>query len=184
MAAIDNVLYVDSSSIAALFATGSLFGTASNAVSASWAPSGANGTTLVTASTYQVTASWANNTLASNTAAVATSASFASASISSNTSTSASFSQTASYFNIFPKLKAGVIASNAFSSSGGNPWTASITFTTAYPTSNYSVTVTGADARPWTVEQLSASNFTISTNSTQALTANVYWQSMAVGESA
>ena len=47
--------------------TGSLNGTASNAISASWAPGGGGGTTLITASTYQITASWALSTLTSST---------------------------------------------------------------------------------------------------------------------
>lgn len=203
MAANDNIFYVNTASILILTATGSLFGTSSwssNAIvatSASWASasisssyaitasfastSGNSGTTLVTASMYQITSSWASQSLFS---ATSLSSSFASASISSSFTTTASFATTASYYNLFPKIKAGVLQSSSFSSSAGNPWTSSITFTTAFPTANYGVTVTGADARPWTVEQLSSSNFTISTNSTQVLSAPVYWQAIAVGESA
>jgi len=78
---LENIQYIDSASIMVLFvgnesATGSLFGTASwannvisssYAVTASYASNGVGGgTTLVTASTYQITSSWSNNNLSTS----------------------------------------------------------------------------------------------------------------------
>jgi hypothetical protein len=75
--------------------------------------------------------------------------------------------------------KANAISSASF---GGTPLTSSITFTTPYPNSSYSVVVTGEDARIWTIESKTASGFTINSNSNIALAGNTYWQSTSYGE--
>jgi hypothetical protein len=75
--------------------------------------------------------------------------------------------------------KNNVVANTSFS---GIPLTASITFTTAFPNTNYSVVVTGEDARSWTIQSKTTSSFTINSNSTTALTGNTYWQAATYGE--
>lgn len=171
--ALDNILYVNSASVVSFNASGSVpngvsfFGTSSAAisssfaVSASWAP--AQNTT-----TYAVSSSWASSSL------FTTSASFASQSISS------SFSTTSSYFTIFPLVKSGIISASLFT---GIPLTVTASFTIPMPNTLYSVSIIGGDARNWTVEFVSASNFTISTNSSQALTDYVRWTAIGIGES-
>lgn len=81
----------------------------------------------------------------------------------------ASYASTASYIQT---LKAG---SGSIASFGGSPYTSSIAFTTAYANNLYAVTVTGEDARTWTIESKTSAGFTINTNSSVALTGPVYW---------
>lgn len=77
-------------------------------------------------------------------------------------------------------LKSGSAASGSFS---GTPRTASVTFTTAFANTNYSIVVTGSDARIFTVESKTTSGFTINTNAAEALTGDVFWQCMEYGQS-
>lgn len=79
------------------------------------------------------------------------------------------------------KNKSGIVTSATFA---GVPYTATVTFTTAFSDANYSVSITGDDARVWTVESRAASNFIISSNSTQPLTGDVCWVATKNGESA
>jgi hypothetical protein len=58
-----------------------------------------------------------------------------------------------------------------------------VTFTTAFPDTNYTITVTGVDARQWSWSSKATTGFTISSNANQALTGNVDWQAIAIGES-
>lgn len=69
-------------------------------------------------------------------------------------------------------LKAG---SASLASFAGTPFTSSITFGSAFSTNLYAVTVTGEDARSWTIQSKSSAGFTINSNSTVALTGPVYW---------
>ena len=74
-----------------------IFGTASAAISASWAPT--SGTTLFTASIYQITSSWANNSSTASYANTVISSSFSTNSLTSsyaNTVISSSFSTNSS----------------------------------------------------------------------------------------
>jgi len=75
-------------------------------------------------------------------------------------------------------LKAG---SGSIASFGGSPLTASFTFTNPYANNNYAVTVTGEDARIWTIQSKTATGFTINSNSTTALTGPVYWIANSFG---
>ncbi len=84
-----------------------------------------------------------------------------------SSSTSASYAATASYI---PTIKAGNTTTFA-----GTPLSSSIIFTTSFPDNNYAVTVTGLDARSWTIPAKFNSGFTINSNSTVALTGPVYW---------
>jgi hypothetical protein len=68
--------------------------------------------------------------------------------------------------------KAGSDSAASFS---GTPLTSSISFGTAFSNNNYAVTVTGEDARSWTLQSKTSAGFTINTNSSVALTGPVYW---------
>jgi hypothetical protein len=69
--------------------------------------------------------------------------------------------------------KSGFVASGTFA---GSPKKATITFTTAFSSTAYSIVVTGIDARSWTIESQLAGSFVINANANQALTGNVFWQ--------
>jgi hypothetical protein len=77
------------------------------------------------------------------------------------------------------KLKAGVVSSGTFT---GSPKKATVTFTTAFPSTSYAISIAGTDARYFTYESLLAGSFVISANANQALTGNVHWQAIATGE--
>jgi hypothetical protein len=148
-----------------------------------------SGSNLGITASLNGTSSWSNNSStasyvnSSNISGTVTSASYSiTSSYASNISPTitASYSTTASYYKLPYAIKSGKIASQSFS---GTPLTSDVTFATAYPDTNYAVNVIGGDARLWTLENVSSSNFTISTNSTTALTDYVYWTSIANGES-
>ena len=86
---------------------------------------------------------------------------------------------TASYALGIPTIKAGILSASAFS---GSPFSASVTFTTAFPNTIYSIAVTGEASRTYTVQQKSGSRFYINTNSSTPMTGSVYWQAMSIGE--
>jgi hypothetical protein len=65
--------------------------------------------------------------------------------------------------------------SGSAASFGGTPRTASITFGSAFSDNLYAVTVTGEDARSFTIQSKSSTGFTINSNSSVALTGPVYW---------
>jgi hypothetical protein len=79
------------------------------------------------------------------------------------------------------QTKAGSVANSSF---GGSPLSASIIFSTAFPNTNYAITVTGEDARSWTIENKLSGSFIINSNSSVGLTGNTYWTATAYGESA
>lgn len=81
-------------------------------------------------------------------------------------------SSTGQVFSSSPPSKAGSASAASF---GGSPRTSSVTFATAYPNNNYSVTVTGTDARTWTIQSKTAAGFTINSNSSTALTGATFW---------
>jgi hypothetical protein len=69
-------------------------------------------------------------------------------------------------------VKAG---SGSAASFGGSPLTSSITFGSAFSDNLYAVTITGEDARSWTIQNKSSTGFTVNSNSSTALTGPVYW---------
>jgi hypothetical protein len=77
------------------------------------------------------------------------------------------------------KTKSGVVALGAFA---GNPKTSTVTFTTAYPDTNYSILLTGTDARFYTYQTKLAGGFVINCNANQALTGPVQWETVYIGE--
>jgi hypothetical protein len=172
------------SAVSASFATSaSIAAQAQTATSASHAviADTAVSATTATSASYANTSSVALTSLSTTSASYAVSSSVAAIATSASFATTAQTAATASYYNLFPNIKSGKLSASAF---GGNPMTASVTFATPYPNTNYSVTIIGGDARSWTLEQVSASKFTISTNSKFALSDFVYWTAMGNGESA
>ena len=126
--------------------------------------------TNITASLFG-TSSWARNSV---TASYVTGSVFTS----TNPALSASYAATASYVNGLI-IKSNAIQNTSF---GGSPLTASVTFTTGFPNTSLTVTVTGTDSRAWAVQSLTKDGFVVNSNSSQALTGKVYWQAMSIGE--
>lgn len=78
------------------------------------------------------------------------------------------------------KTKAGQVSAGTFAS---NPKTATVTFSTAFPDANYSVTVLGqADGRTWKSASKVAGSFVINTQANAALTGAVDWIAVYQGE--
>jgi hypothetical protein len=80
-----------------------------------------------------------------------------------------------------PLFKAGSIAAGSFT---GNPKTATVTFTTPFP-SVPRVLITGTtDGRSWAVTSTTVNGFTVSAQANQAITGDVNWVAHLAGESA
>jgi hypothetical protein len=116
------------------------------------------------------TASWAHSSSQALTASYITGSIFSG----SNLALSASYALTASFVSSLPvTIKAGSASAASF---GGTPLTSStITFGTSFPNNLYAITVTGEDARSWTIKNKVSSSFTINSNSVEKLTGPVYW---------
>jgi hypothetical protein len=68
--------------------------------------------------------------------------------------------------------KSGVVSNSTWT---GTPLNYQVIFTSAFPNTNYSVTVTGGDARVWTVESVTVNGFIINSNSNTGLLYSTYW---------
>jgi hypothetical protein len=68
--------------------------------------------------------------------------------------------------------KSGVVSNTTFT---GTPLNYQVIFTSAFPNTNYSVTVTGGDARVWTVESITVNGFIVNSNSNTGLLYPTYW---------
>lgn len=77
------------------------------------------------------------------------------------------------------KRKAGIVASTSFT---GSPKTYAVVFTTDYPDLNYKINIDGVDQRTWSYSNKTVSGFTIQTNANKALTGEVSWETVKVGE--
>lgn len=77
------------------------------------------------------------------------------------------------------KRKAGLVTSGTFS---GNPKKATITFSSAFATIDYAITITGVDSRHWSYESKSTGGFVINANANAALTGEVSWSASPIGE--
>jgi len=182
--------------------TGSLFGTASFASTASFVIT-AQTASFVTSSNVRGPFG-ANSILSASYASGSTSASFATtASFALNAGGGSSnitigdesvTQGTATYLNFLGAGVTATVSSNTASitisgggggsakagsgsaaSFGGTPRTASITFGSAFSDNLYSVTVTGEDARSFTIQSKLSTGFTINSNSSVALAGPVYW---------
>jgi hypothetical protein len=146
--------------------TGSLLGTASYALTASYAMNGGGSSTITVADegTAQGTATFLNFIGTGVTATV--SAGTGSITISGGGGGLA--------------MKSGTASIAAFT---GNPKKATVTFSSAFGSANYAVTVTGEDARSWTIESKVAGSFVINSNSNTSVSGITYWHAIAYGES-
>jgi hypothetical protein len=68
--------------------------------------------------------------------------------------------------------KSGIVSNSILT---GTPLNYQVVFTSAFPNTNYSVTVTGGDARVWTVESVTVNGFIINSNSNTGLLYPTYW---------
>jgi hypothetical protein len=78
------------------------------------------------------------------------------------------------------RTKSGSVTAGSFA---GTPRTATVTFTTAFANTNYSIQITGSDNRTFTYSSKATTGFTINTNANAALTGNVDWVAIEHGES-
>ena len=81
--------------------------------------------------------------------------------------------------NNTPIIKSGARAGGTFA---GSPRKSTVTFTTNYPNTNYSITVLGEDSRNWTYESKTVSGFVINANAGSAIINDVLWQTINYGE--
>jgi hypothetical protein len=86
----------------------------------------------------------------------------------------ASHALTSSYLTPF---KSGEVLPAGFNLLGG-VYVSNVSFTTAYSNTDYSISVIGADARTFTVDNKLVGGFRINTNSGVALDGNVYWMTI------
>jgi len=78
------------------------------------------------------------------------------------------------------KIKAGTVTAGTFA---GSPKKATVTFGAAFSAATYAINITGGDGRTWTYESVAAGSFVINANANAALTQDVRWEAIFVGES-
>jgi hypothetical protein len=76
-------------------------------------------------------------------------------------------------------VKAGLVSAESFS---GTPLVAQVTFETALPDTNYSIAISGVDARIFSYQSKETTGFIINTNANGALSGEVSWIVTPVGE--
>ena len=76
-------------------------------------------------------------------------------------------------------IKAGLVAAASFT---GSPRTATVTFSSAFSSSNYAIVITGSDSRSWTYQSRATTGFVINANSAAALSGDVSWHAIIAGE--
>lgn len=76
-------------------------------------------------------------------------------------------------------VKAGTVAAGSFT---GSPKKYTVTFGTAFASTSYAISLESTDNRSLTFESKTAGGFVINTNANAALTGNVDWQAIFVGE--
>lgn len=76
-------------------------------------------------------------------------------------------------------FKSGTVAAGSFT---GAPRTATVTFGTAMPNTNYSISVLGVNSRSWNFQSKTINGFVINSNSISALSGEVTWQCISHGE--
>jgi len=103
-------------------------------------------------------------------------ASYVTASNVVGTVTSASYAATASFTTNMRASSASV--ANFVPAGGGDYISNQIFFSPQFPNNNYAITVTGEDARSWTIQSKESASFVINTNSSVALSGPVYWIAM------
>ena len=105
---------------------------------------------------------------------------FTATTYSANTLTSTRVDGTTSTTTIGLATKAGVVLGSSFA---GNPKKYTVTFTDAYPNTNYAINITGAVNRTFTYESKSTTGFIINTNANTTFTESVDWMTIGIGQS-
>jgi len=77
-------------------------------------------------------------------------------------------------------IKSGSVAAGSFT---GTPRTATVTFGTAFPNTNYSIAIVGVNSRSWNFQTKSTTGFIINSNANAALSGEVLWTCISLGES-
>jgi len=77
-------------------------------------------------------------------------------------------------------IKSDTVSAGSFT---GTPLTYTVTFVIPYPSTNHTINITGSDNRVFTYESKTINGFVINTNANTALTGNVDWQTISIGES-
>ncbi len=165
----------------ASYVTGALFTNINPALTASHALTASFVRTAQTAS--YVTGSIFTNTNPALSASYALSASSATTAsyvlgsifTSTNQALTASFALTSSFSS---NTRAGSASVASFTSPGGDNYISTVTLSPSFPNNNYAITVTGEDARSWTIQSKTNTTFVINSNSTTVLTGPVYWIAM------
>jgi hypothetical protein len=85
----------------------------------------------------------------------------------------------ASYAPLVNSTKINQALTSSFT---GNPKKATITFTSSFADTGYSVIVTGHDLRSWTIENKATTGFVINSNSNVNLSGSAYWIASEYGE--
>jgi hypothetical protein len=78
------------------------------------------------------------------------------------------------------RTKASSVAGASFA---GNPKKFTVTFTTPYPNTNYSISIVGGVNRTFTYETKTTTGFVINSNANTSFVGNVDWMTIAHGES-
>jgi len=78
-------------------------------------------------------------------------------------------------------IKSGVVSSGSFA---GSPKTVALSFATAFASSDYGITITGVDRRSWSYSSKVAGGFTLEANANAALSSEVSWHAILLGETA
>jgi hypothetical protein len=79
-------------------------------------------------------------------------------------------------------FKSGNVAAGSFSGGIFTPYTATVTFSTAMPNTNYAITINGIDARTWRYQSKTVNGFVINSGSTTAPSNEVSWIAINNGE--
>lgn len=77
-------------------------------------------------------------------------------------------------------IKSGTVTGATFV---GAPRIATVTFSTAFPNTNYSILIMGANSRAWSFQTKLAGSFVINSNANGALAGEVTWTCISYGES-
>lgn len=83
--------------------------------------------------------------------------------------------------SVIPVTKSGIVANTSFT---GSPKTYPVVFSTAFSTTDYSISIRGIDNRSWSYESKSVSGFTINANAAAELAGEVSFFCSQTGESA
>lgn len=205
---IDNVFYINSASIDVGQFTGSFQGDGSQLINlpipstvstASYVAGGnVDGTVAsATSASYALSASWAPDLTSvtashatyaetAGTADTATTANTASYVLGSNVDGNVTSAVSSSYVVGLPNFKAGLADYSQFTvDSGTGVYIYTVLFQTPFSTPGgdaIAVSIGGAMARLWTVENKSDTGFIISTNSKQPPTENATWMAMTFSD--